>query len=173
MLTLAALAALGAAACGGGSSSPPGPTGAAFTTAPTAAGTVPTVAASPRALTSEQIVQAMLARGLPVGEYADFSATSDPEGLLGKPGQYTSRTTFADIDILPMTEPYATVQDGGAVEVFASEADAQARLAAVKAANPTERVYLEGTALLRLSDKLTPERAAQYEAGFLAAVRGE
>jgi hypothetical protein len=115
----------------------------------------------------------MIGHGLPVGEYANFSPTVDPEGLLGKPHQYTSRSTFADVRILPMTQEYPTVADGGAVEVFDNEADAQARLAAITAANPQQPAYLEGTVILRLSEKLTPEQAAEYEAGFRAVVRGE
>ncbi len=171
-LALAAVALAVTVACGGGDSSGTTPQPSAATPAPvrTAA---PTPAPATDGLTSEAIVEGMIRRGLPVGEYANFSATIDPEGLLGKPHQYTSRSTFADVRILPMTQEYPTVADGGAVEVFDNEADAQARLAAITAANPEQPAYLEGTAILRLSEKLTPEQAAEYEAGFRAVVRGE
>lgn len=172
-LGLLALAAglVVAAACGGsGGGATPSPPVATPSPVRTAA---PTPVPGAGGLTSEAIVEGMIRRGLPVGEYANLSAANDPEGLLGQPHQYTSRSTFADVRILPMTQEYPTVHDGGAVEVFDNEADAQARLAAVAAANPEQPAYQEGVAVLRLSEKLTPEQAAEYEAGFRALVRGE
>src|SRR5262245_20926624 len=47
----------------------------------------------------------------------DFTATSDPDQLLGLPGQYTSKATFTDLDHLV-----------GTVEVFARPEDLAGRL---------------------------------------------
>ncbi|MEU6146562.1 hypothetical protein ABZ848_40230 [Streptomyces sp. NPDC047081] len=68
------------------------------------------------------------------------AAANDPNHLLGRPGQYTSKVTFTDSRIkagdVSGTEKGA-VERGGAVH---------------------------GTVLVRVSHYLTPEQAAEYKA---------
>src|SRR5947209_6998946 len=74
---------------GCGESSPPTKTALA-TTPPT---TVPTTAPTPKPAhagqTATQIVQALKAKGLPIGEVFSYTAENDENKLLGRPGQYT------------------------------------------------------------------------------------
>jgi hypothetical protein len=60
------------------------------------------------------------------------------------------------------------VQNGGSIEVFENEDDAIARAEyleeVTKAFAPfAEYSYREGTVLLRLSHRLTPDQATEYE----------
>lgn len=119
------------------------------------------------------VVNALKAKGLPFGEMKVFDATTDPNSMLGRPNQYTSKTNF-QIPAVPSdkrdpSDPF-TVSNGGAVEVFANEADATARkevLQAYAAINP-EYQYQNGKILLRLSHFLTPDQATPYEAALKA-----
>ncbi|WP_369388876.1 hypothetical protein AB5J72_15745 [Streptomyces sp. CG1] len=104
------------------------------------------------------------------------TAENDPNHLLGRPSQYTSKIAFADSQIpskdteLGGTKMYKTgdVQLGGSVEVFSSPDDAAARtkyVAAVTKSVPTfaEYDYQHGAIVLRLSHFLTPDQAAAYK----------
>lgn len=74
----------------------------------------------------------------------------------------------------PSSDPGGT-EFGGGIEVFATTADAQSRLAELKAFKPPfgdGYDYLAGTAILRLSNYLTPTQAAQFRSAFEAAVHG-
>ncbi len=178
-LILALLALLGFAATGcgddGGNSpaaaSPSAGAAATGTPRPAAAPATPTPRTGP--MTAEAVLEAMQARKLQIGENASYSETNDPDHLLGQPHQYTSRVNFADIRIRPLTTEYIYVRDGGSIEAFASEDDARARHEAVAAADPGPRTYIEGALVLRITDALTDEQAAEYERAFRAVVRGE
>lgn len=100
----------------------------------------------------------------------EITEANDVNKLIGRPGQYTSGAWLAD----SAATPGVTGVDGGAVvEVFATAADAAARSAyiqgALKKMGPvagTEYHYLKDSALLRVSGKLPPSVAAQYQAAF-------
>lgn len=165
VVALAALALL-LAACGGSGS-------ASDSAAPT---TAPNVATSPTArpsgtLDAAGVVDALKAAGLPVGELVVYDATNDPNTLLGRPHQYTSKVNFLLTSIDRQTQDSIEIDDGGSVEVFANSDDAAARfkyLDAITASSPlfTEYHYQQGLVLLRLSRELTPDVAAQYEAAL-------
>jgi len=60
------------------------------------------------------------------------------------------------------------VSDGGTIEVFERENQSEARLDYITALGEgsplfAECLYLEGTVLLRLTNRLTPDQAAEYE----------
>ncbi|MFD9415119.1 hypothetical protein ACFWC9_10405 [Streptomyces goshikiensis] len=102
---------------------------------------------------------------------APITAESDPNHLLGRPGQYTSKITFSDSRIKAADteglEP-GDVALGGAVEVFANPADAQARAAYIQTVTKgmpalTEYDYVHGSTLIRVSHYLTPGQAGEYE----------
>ncbi|MEU2715355.1 hypothetical protein [Streptomyces sp. NPDC007205] len=99
------------------------------------------------------------------------TAANDPNHLLGRPGQYTSKVTFTDSRIkasdVEGTQP-GDVERGGAVEVFGSPSDAQVRAKYIQAVTKslpalTEYDYVNGTALVRVSHDLTPTQAAAYK----------
>ncbi|MGW4042965.1 hypothetical protein [Streptomyces sp. NPDC004721] len=97
---------------------------------------------------------------------------NDPNNLLGRPNQYTSKITFTDSRIKPADvegTDKGAVERGGAIEVFASPEDAQARakyIESVTKSMPTlaEYDYVHGSILVRVSHYLTPKQAAEYKA---------
>ncbi|MFD8726160.1 hypothetical protein ACFV2H_51720 [Streptomyces sp. NPDC059629] len=100
------------------------------------------------------------------------TAENDPNHLLGRPNQYTSKVTFTDSRI-KASDVEGTDKDdvdrGGAVEVFADAAGAQARAKYIETiikSMPafTEYDYVQGTTLVRVSQYLTPAQAGEYKA---------
>jgi hypothetical protein len=98
--------------------------------------------------------------GSPVAAYVDrahavaYTSGTDPDGLLGRPGQYIGKVVFVDTRVAPA---------GGSLEVFRNSADVAARVAHLhQAAQPREYLYTSGPVLLRLSAALTPEAAEDY-----------
>ncbi|MFD8144744.1 hypothetical protein [Streptomyces sp. NPDC059708] len=99
------------------------------------------------------------------------TAENDPNHLLGRPGQYTSKITFTDGRIKAADTEGLEAGDigyGGSIEVFASTADAKARhdyIQTVTKGVPAlaEYDYLHDSTLIRVSHLLTPEQAADYE----------
>jgi len=126
-------------------------------------------------LTAENLAEQLRDAGAPVGETASYNESTDPDGLLGRPGQYLSRINFADLRIRPLASDVIEVKDGGAIEVFASPADAARRLDSLEgiAGDLATRRHVEGRVLLRLSDALTVEEASVYEGAFRTVVRGD
>ncbi|MGW3914209.1 hypothetical protein ACWEBX_22175 [Streptomyces sp. NPDC005070] len=99
------------------------------------------------------------------------TAENDPNHLLGRPDEYTSKVTFSDswVQASQVTgaDPGA-VERGGAIEVFADASDARARadyLRGIAESSPAfaEYDYVHGSVLVRVSRYLTPKQAAQYE----------
>ncbi len=116
---------------------------------------------------AEQVLAALKGQGLPIGESETYTAETDPNELLGRPGSYTSKVNFNDTSLDPQTATFE-VEDGGSIEVFGTSDQAIARdkyIRALYEANPswTEYGFLEGPTLLRLSKRLTPDQAAEYE----------
>jgi hypothetical protein len=119
----------------------------------------------------------MKAAGQPIRELIVYDATTDPNHLLGRQDEYTSKDAWVDPVAVgagagsPDGDP-GDIEYGGGIEVFPSVADAQARLAYLKAFRPPigdGYDYLAGPAILRLSNYLTPTQAAQFHAAFDAA----
>ncbi|MDR3034571.1 MAG: hypothetical protein LBV78_15920 [Kitasatospora sp.] len=106
-----------------------------------------------------------------IREVKTYTADNDPNHLLGRPHQYVSKTAFTDARIQPADvegEDEDSVTRGGSVEVFATTADAQARvdyIADIIKNMPvfTEYDYVHGTEVLRVSKLLTPNQAEGLE----------
>ncbi|MFE9844719.1 hypothetical protein [Streptomyces goshikiensis] len=102
---------------------------------------------------------------------APVTAESDPNHLLGRPGQYTSKITFKDGRIKPDDTQGVEAGDvslGGAIEAFASAADAQTRATYIQTVTKgmpalAEYDYVHGATLVRVSRLLTPEQAGEYK----------
>ncbi len=156
------------AGCGGGTPSATGPT---TTTALTA-----TAAAQPSSAPAQSpgsIITKLQAAHLPVVPTVTYTAESDPNHLLGRPGKYSAKASWTDTRVDPSrvrdTMP-GNVDLGGSVEQFGSAADAQARMeyiVSVEKALPfAEYDYVSGSALVRVSSALTPDQAKAYQAAL-------
>lgn len=134
----------------------------------------PVPTATPVPITAGAVVERLKTAGLPIGEIVAYTAESDPNKLLGRPNQYTGKANFHDTR-LPAT-PDMSTSGGGSVEIFATEADTQARKTYVEGLGKqmpalVEYDYLAGRVLLRLSRALSPEQARQYEQALAAATK--
>jgi hypothetical protein len=166
-LRLAAVAvAVLTAGCGGG---------AHPASQPTPAGTR-SAAVPSRPPSAAVLASSLKAAGLPVTHLIVYTAATDPNHLLGRQGGYTSKVAWAD--------PRAARQDagdtrgsiglGGGIEAFPTTAGARARYEHLRGFQPPfgdGYDYLSGTAVLRLSQYLTPAQARAYEAAFSTAAR--
>lgn len=161
------------AACGGTSTA----TGSGSTpTQPPTATPLPTATPTPHVAhagkSADQIVQELKAKGLPIGAITVYTAETDQNHLLGRPGQYISSASFKDTRIGDVVD--FGVATGGSVSTFASVTDAQHRFAYLQALSTSgnalfaEYEYLDGLALLRVSSQLTPAEAKAYETAFKA-----
>lgn len=99
------------------------------------------------------------------------TAESDQNHMLGRPHGYTSKITFTDARI-PAEQTEGRENDdlelGGSIEVFPTAAGAKARADYIQAAGKAmpalgEYDYVHGTAVIRVSNLLTPAQAADYE----------
>jgi hypothetical protein len=167
-------AALVLAGC---SSSSTGQPSAVPSSAPSAASSTPPTAhhtASAAALAGD-----LRAAGLPVQQLIVYTATTDPNHLLGRQGGYTSKVAWVDPRAVkagagnPASDRGGT-QFGGGIEAFSTAAEARARyeyLRGFQAPFGDGYDYLSGTGILRLSQYLTPAQARAYRAAFAAAVQ--
>ena len=118
------------------------------------------------------VVAKLKAAGLPIGGVIIYTAATDVNHMLGRPGGYLSKAAFVDsrVDASQASTEAGDVSRGGGVEVFDNAADAQARETYIQSlikAMPmlgTEYTYVIGSALVRLSGILTPDQAATYKA---------
>ncbi|MER6274014.1 hypothetical protein [Streptomyces sp900105755] len=126
---------------------------------------------APAAVTAGQALIA-LRKAVPTARFTGtVTAANDPNHLLGRPGQYTSKVTFSDSRIAASdTEglDQGDVERGGAVEVFASADDAARRMTYIQSVTKSmpafaEYDYRHDTVLVRISKFLTPSQAEAYK----------
>jgi hypothetical protein len=123
-----------------------------------------------RVSTAEESVAALKERGLPVSNVKVYDSSTDPNDLLGRPNGYKSKVNFQDARLGGDPDDFDT-ENGGSVEFFGSESSATARRKYIEEIGKslpvlTEYDYQNGPVLLRLSKKLTPEQAKEYEKAF-------
>jgi hypothetical protein len=169
-----AVAALLAAGCTSASShlaSQPPPAA----TNPAATPSAPPTAASTSAAA---LASALKAAGLPVTHLIVYNAVTYPNHLLGRQGGYASKVAWQDERAIaagagkPVASDRGGTEFGGGIEVFPTAAAAARRLALLKSFQPPlgdGYDYQSGTAILRLSNYLTPGQAHAYQAAFAAA----
>ena len=162
-VTGAALA-LGITACGGSTpSAAPATPGSAVT------------ASQPSVSPAASVIAGQLAHaGLGVTHLITYTEATDPNHLMGRQGGYTSKVAWTDPAAITAGAQAAQGGSvtGGGIEVFPTAAEAQARYAKLKgftAPIGDGYDYLAGTAVLRLSQYLTPAQAAAYRAAFMKA----
>lgn len=134
----------------------------ATATPPTA---TPTVAATRAPLLGDAVAAAVRASGIPVTDLVVFTAETDPNKLLGRPGQYIAKVSWKD--------PRVSTADLATIEVFPDAASLQARFAYIDGIFKSSPMLLQWMyrnearlALLRLPKELTPDQAKQYEDWF-------
>lgn len=121
-------------------------------------------------MTSSELVAIFVDAGYPIGEVEDYTAESDLNHLLGRPGAYTSKTTFADSRLKQITL-FEAPPLGGTFEVFDNEADAQNRISYLHQIVGTSGPFFQyeysyKNVYFRIEGALTPQQALQYEQAF-------
>lgn len=129
----------------------------------------PETKAEAKAETAADVVAALKASGLPVGDVTVITAATDSNKLLGRPNQYTSKADFYDtrhpVNADKMEDPVHTV------EVFVNAEDAKARHDYVENVTKgvgflTQYQILEGKVLLRMDKAMLPDETEQYRAAL-------
>lgn len=98
-----------------------------------------------------------IARRMGMKSLTVFTAMSDPNHLLGRQGEYTSKVEWTIGD------------EGSGIEVFGDTSDAQIRLVYLRAFRPPlgdGYDYLYRGAILRLASVYTPAQASALKASF-------
>lgn len=116
--------------------------------------------------TTGGVLAQLTAAGLAVVQPVTQTSATDPNRMLGRPGEYTARASFG----IPGADEHAdagAVDRGGVVEIWPSASGATRRAAQIQAllhggGLGTEYDYPSGRVLLRISGTLTPDVAARY-----------
>lgn len=118
---------------------------------------------APAPITTQAVLEAFKAAGLPLQDVTVYTTENDPNSLLGRPGQYTGKANWND-----RRHPADDPDGANTVEVFADEAAMIKRrdyIASVTGDSPMLLQYLQGhrNALVRLDKQVTPDQAAEYQ----------
>jgi len=134
----------------------------------TPAGALPTESVAPAEThepkTAEGLLQAFKDAGLHVIDDVEYTVETDPNGLLGTPGQYIAKINFNDSDFLtPGSDPSIVI------EVFSTSNDMTARKNYIQSIYNTYPMaalqfyfYENGVFLLRIPYDATQEQADAY-----------
>jgi hypothetical protein len=119
--------------------------------------------------TAEQVTNQLATQVHTASLTTVFTAETDPDKLLGRPGGYLSKTEFADSRIKADPAAPDGMNRGGSVEVFADTNGATKRREYLETTRNTmpilgsEYDYQGGPILVRVSHELTPDQAAEYK----------
>ena len=115
-------------------------------------------------ITESDIVDELSASELPITNLEVFDAETDPNGLLGRPGQYTIKVSWEDGRLDASADPVGTI------EIFPDVDSMQRRADYVEDIGRESPMLLQWVftdertgAVLRVSSDLTPDEAAEYE----------
>lgn len=133
-------------------------------------------AVSPRPASAAVLASRLKAAGLPVAHLIVYTPVTDPNHEMGRQGGYTSKVAWQDPRAAKADagDTRGSIGLGGGIEVYPTAAGAQARRAYLAGFAPPfgdGYDYLSGTAVLRLSQYLTPAQARAYDTAFIAAAR--
>lgn len=107
----------------------------------------------------EIILERFTTYGLPLREVQLFNEFTDPNSLLGRPGQYYAKAAWTDVRGLRTAH--------GTIELFRSPADFELRLAYLEqfTAIPlfAEYMFARWPVIMRLEHTLTPGEAQSYD----------
>lgn len=130
-------------------------------------------AGAPMMLTATQVMAKLTAAVPTAKQTIVYTAASDPNSLLGRPGEYIGAVRFTDSRVPASDTQFLKAGDvdfGGGIETFNTVADAQTRAAYVEkvtaamGAIVAEYDFQHGHVLIRVSHFLTPDQAAAYKA---------
>ncbi len=120
------------------------------------------VSCSQKDVTTQEFIEGFELAGFPINNVQVYTENSDPNGLLGRKGQYYAKFNFNHNDI-----------DGCTVEIFRNHNDAKRRQDYVNMVADTSNLaflqkymVLEKNYLLRLPHNLTPEEVLMYTTTF-------
>lgn len=116
-------------------------------------------------VTASEVMGYLLDNTSNIGTYVEYDENTDVNGLLGRPGQYTSKINFA-ITTLEQTDPEDP--KGGSIEVFSTDEDAKNRYDYIQSLAQNsplfaEYDYLNGCVLLRINYDVAPSDEKLYE----------
>lgn len=108
-----------------------------------------------------------------IGNYVEYDEDTDTNGLLGRPGQYTSKINFA-ITTLEQTDENDPI--GGSIEVFETAKDATARSEYIQKIGESMPILAEYNfvcdyVLLRIDFDVKPSAEAVYEEAVAAYMK--
>lgn len=128
----------------------------------------PEMAQEPEAydITATEVLTGLIDAGLPIGDYIAYTAETDPNELLDRPGGYLSKVNFYDTSITHRSTNYS-IDDGGSIEVYPDAPGAEGRMQYLQnlgqAFSPgVEYHFLAKNVLLRLTNRLLPKQAELY-----------
>ena len=125
--------------------------------------------------TAEEILLALKEKNTNLTEILVWTEENDPNGSLGRPNEYISKADFSDARVeetaLSESEKLEYGLNGGSIEVFASEADCDARYTYLKEfLDPSygvfglnQYMYKYDKAIFRVSYDITPSEATVYK----------
>lgn len=121
-------------------------------------------------VTAAGVMEYLLGNTSNIGTYVEYDEATDVNGLLGRPGQYTSKINF-EITTLEQTDPKDP--KGGSIEVFATAEDAVTRYEYIQSLAQSmpllaEYDYLNGCVLLRIDYDVLPSEEMLYEEAVAA-----
>lgn len=115
---------------------------------------------------SQSLAEQIKAVNSNVGEIEAFDESTDPNGNLGRPGEYISKADFEDMRL----EQYNEYYTGGTIETFENESDCDNRYEYLKAMQDSslgafglnQYMYKYDKAIFRIEYELTPDQAEEY-----------
>lgn len=116
---------------------------------------------------SEILLQELQEKNVNLSEIQVFNEETDPNGNLGRPGNYISKADFADSRLEQVGEYLC----GGTIETFSSEDDCQKRYEYLDGFDDpslgilglNQYMYKYDKVIFRVSFDLTPEQAEEYK----------
>ena len=111
---------------------------------------------------ASRVLQAMYHQGLPVQDAFVFTPETDPDHLLGSDPSCTSKAGFTDRNL---SGGGSVLENGGLIEVFASQEKAEERIAVLQSQSQqvSGRCSQVNRAVLRLSPNMENSQAVLYE----------
>jgi hypothetical protein len=125
----------------------------------------------PKEYTAKDVINKLKEAGLSIDKTVEFTEETDVNELLGRPGQYIAKANFSVKELEENGNPDMDIEQGGSVEIFANEKDAKNRfdyISEVTKSSPmlSEYDYIHGKMILRLSNKVLPSKAKEYQKAF-------
>lgn len=117
---------------------------------------------------SQNLAEQIKAANSNVGEIEAFDESTDPNGNLGRPGEYISKADFEDTRL----DQYGEYYTGGTIETFENESDCDNRYEYLKTMQDSslgafglnQYMYKYDKAIFRIEYDLTPDQAEEYHA---------